>query len=294
MKKWLTKTIILVFPVVVLLSSCSKSEDPNAQLNADIKKIDEYLSSQGLTNQVWYDNSHGIRFKVNTYGEGPPPHAGQTVKVTYSGRLLDGTPFLPTTTVTDLIDNIKPSGLQYTLGALLEGSAATFYIPSDYGYGKTGTTGVPPNSVLIYDVFLEDVQRTTTQQTQFESDTAAIHQFITQNEIADAVQHSSGIWYRVTQPGTGDHPLPYNNVFFDYTVRFLTNPTGTIETGHITGNNIFGSMIDGMKIGLPLMNVGSKVTFYIPSGLAYGPVVNASIPPNSNLIFEVSLTSIQK
>jgi hypothetical protein len=41
------------------------------------------------------------------------------------------------------------------------------------------------------------------------------------------------------------------------------------------------------------MPVGSKWQLFIPSGLAYGEQGNRGIPPNSTLIFEVELLSIQ-
>jgi FKBP-type peptidyl-prolyl cis-trans isomerase len=45
---------------------------------------------------------------------------------------------------------------------------------------------------------------------------------------------------------------------------------------------------------LQLMNVGSKYKLFIPSALAYGPDgAGGVIPPNTTLIFEVELLSIE-
>ena len=41
-----------------------------------------------------------------------------------------------------------------------------------------------------------------------------------------------------------------------------------------------------------MMPVGSKFMFYIPPNLAYGPNGGGPIGPNSTLIFEVELLSI--
>jgi FKBP-type peptidyl-prolyl cis-trans isomerase len=276
------------------LACNSKSEDPNAQLNTDVKLIDNYLTSHGITNNIWYDNSHGIRFVISNYGEGPPPHSGQKVKVTYTGALLDGTIF-SSGELNQILDDIEPDGLMYTLGALLEGTTATIYLPSQYAFGKTGTTGVPPNTVVAYQVFLEKIERTTAQQDQFVKDTTAISNFIENSEIQNAIKHPSGIWYKVTQdPGaSSDSPTPYNAVTFNYKLKLLSDTTSVVDQGTVTNTSIFG-LIDGMKIGLPRMHVGSSARFYIPSGLGYGSTGKPPIPSNANLLFEITLTAISQ
>ncbi len=52
-------------------------------------------------------------------------------------------------------------------------------------------------------------------------------------------------------------------------------------------------VIDGWKIGIPLLNVGDSATFYIPSGLAYGFYgFEPEIPANANLIFNVAVKKV--
>ena len=63
-----------------------------------------------------------------------------------------------------------------------------------------------------------------------------------------------------------------------------------------SGKNIsfpLTSVIDGWKIGIPLLDVGDSATLYIPSGLAYGYYgYPPEIPGNANLIFNVGLTKV--
>jgi FKBP-type peptidyl-prolyl cis-trans isomerase len=53
-------------------------------------------------------------------------------------------------------------------------------------------------------------------------------------------------------------------------------------------------VIAGWTEALQLMPLGSKWQLFVPSNLAYGAQGPGDIGPNSTLIFEVELVSIQK
>jgi FKBP-type peptidyl-prolyl cis-trans isomerase len=56
-----------------------------------------------------------------------------------------------------------------------------------------------------------------------------------------------------------------------------------------------GQVIKGWDEGVQLLNLGSRATFFIPSGLAYGDRgAGAAIPPNAVLMFDVEVLSIDK
>jgi FKBP-type peptidyl-prolyl cis-trans isomerase len=215
--------IILLFPIVTLIASaCLKTDEPFAdeQLVKEVEEIDAYLKAN-VTDFVAYDQS-GIRIVIHQFGENPPPKAGQTVKATYTGKLLaDGSTF-ETGNLNTKVESIPLEGLRYSMTALLVGSRASFYVPSKYAYGKAGATGVPANSTIVYEnVTLTEIIRATEDQTQFTLDTAAIRDFIADNTIQNALQHSSGMWYTIDQEGTGTFANVYNNVSFSYTGTLL-------------------------------------------------------------------------
>ena len=106
---------------------------------------------------------------------------------------------------------------------------------------------------------------------------------------------ASGLQYEViTDGGDGPKPTAYNTVTCHY--------HGTLINGTIFDSSVqrgrpasfpLNRVISGWTEGLQLMSVGSKWRFFIPPHLGYGSQqVSAEIGPNSTLIFEVELISI--
>ena len=55
-----------------------------------------------------------------------------------------------------------------------------------------------------------------------------------------------------------------------------------------------GSMIRGFSEGVETMRVGGLRRIFVPSALGYGGAGKGTIPPNSDLIFDVELVDIKK
>jgi hypothetical protein len=101
---------------------------------------------------------------------------------------------------------------------------------------------------------------------------------------------ATGIKYRDLKTGDGPEVKPGQRVWSYYT-GWLTD--GTIfDSSRRRGEAIdfsLNQVIQGWSKGIPGMKVGGIRKLYIPSELAYGPVGNSGIPPNSPLIFEVEI-----
>lgn len=282
--------LILTVAAAMGLSSCIDSSDPNAQLNKEIREIDTYLNSLGTSDYIYYDPS-GLRVVVHTFGEGVPPRQGQTVRALHEGRLFStGALFTTDIYIDNKIENITPDALRFGLSILPKGSHATIYTPSTYGFGKTETATIPANSTLIYGIETTDIILTPLQMQKFIADSTTIHNYLIDNSI-DAVAHSSGIWYTVDTPGAGNSPHIFNLVTFDYKLRLLNSAT-IIDQGTLSNQFISAGIIDGLIAALPLMQPNGVSTFYIPSQLAYGSEGKGSIPANANLVFEITLKSV--
>ncbi len=126
-----------------------------------------------------------------------------------------------------------------------------------------------------------------TEAEQLAKDTQAIDDYLASNNIT-AAKDASGFRYVVTSAGTGAKPDTYGNVNVNYVGKLLENgKTFDASSSPITLQ--LNRVISGWQKALPLINKGSKVTLYLPSGLAYGTAENGSIPGNSNLLFDIEL-----
>lgn len=109
------------------------------------------------------------------------------------------------------------------------------------------------------------------------------------------VQHlQEGLYYEVIVQGTGAKPTEADEVNVHY--------KGTLVNGKVFDSSYdrgapldlaLGRVIRGWQLGIPLMSVGAKYRFYIPSALAYGERDMGEIPPFSALIFDIELLGIK-
>jgi FKBP-type peptidyl-prolyl cis-trans isomerase FkpA len=136
-----------------------KAEKENAMKENEV--IAKYIADKQITPSK---SSSGLMYIISEPGAGEQAQAGKTVKVHYTGRLLDGTKF------DSSLDRNEP--IEFKLGqgmvikgwdegiALLKvGGKALLIIPSDLAYGSRGAGGViPPFSPLTFEVELVSVQ----------------------------------------------------------------------------------------------------------------------------------------
>ncbi len=103
----------------------------------------------------------GLQYKVETMGTGAKPVATDTVKVHYRGTLLDGTEFDSSYARNEPISfglNRVIAGWTEGVQLMPVGSKFTFYIAPDLAYGEGGGGPIPPNSTLIFEVELLDIE----------------------------------------------------------------------------------------------------------------------------------------
>jgi FKBP-type peptidyl-prolyl cis-trans isomerase len=102
----------------------------------------------------------GLRYAIVSPGLGIAPKATDTVKVNYTGSLIDGNVFDSSERqgkpMEFELDKVIP-GWTEGLQKIGKGGKIKLYVPPQLGYGDDGRPGIPPGSVLVFDVELLDV-----------------------------------------------------------------------------------------------------------------------------------------
>jgi len=103
----------------------------------------------------------GLQYKILQAGDGPKPDASDVVVCNYKGTLLDNSEFdssykrgQPASfAVTGVI-----RGWTEALQLMPVGSKWQLFIPPDLAYGVSGRPGIPPNSVLVFEIELLSIR----------------------------------------------------------------------------------------------------------------------------------------
>ncbi len=121
--------------------------------------------------------------------------------------------------------------------------------------------------------------------------------FLSQNAKKSAIKVTeSGLQYKIINAGTGATPTPDSVVKVDYSGFFIDGQE--FDSSYKRGEPVefsVNSIIPGWTEALLMMKEGAKWKIFLPADLAYGEKgAPPIIEPNSTLIFEVELKSIQK
>ncbi len=148
--------IILLTTLTILFSSCEK-EDPDAIAERDREKLEEYIKENGLED-VAIAHESGLFYVVENPGTGVHPTVNSTIRIRYTGKLLDGKVFDESSgALLQLGGTIM--GWQIGIPLFKTGGKGKLLIPSALGYGAYPPYGgtIPRHACLIFDFEIMDV-----------------------------------------------------------------------------------------------------------------------------------------
>ncbi|MCO6437370.1 MAG: FKBP-type peptidyl-prolyl cis-trans isomerase [Phycisphaerae bacterium] len=229
----------------------------------------------------------GLKYWDIKVGEGASPKATDKVTVHYSGWLKDGTLFdssvkrgRPATFPLNGVIKGWTEGLQ----TMKVGGIRRLEIPYDLAYGESGRPPtIPPKSDLIFEVELLDIFVPPPPPTQRSI------------EGIEPVVLDGGLKYWDIKAGDGESPASPSAMVTVHYSGWLKD--GTLFDSSITRGQPatfpLNRVISGWTKGLADMKVGGVRRLEIPYSMAYGESGRPpTIPPKSDLIFEVELLGV--
>ena len=260
---------ILILAISIMISNVTFSQ-------SDENRFDDFITTDS-----------GLKFIITQRARGVLAEPGDKVAVLYKGTLLDGTEF------DSSLDKGKPFVFELGAGQVIkgwdegialmhQGDKATFVIPPELAYGSRDMGKIAPNSTLIFEVELLQVDKGV-----------KIEAFDVTGK--DTLTTASGLKYIVVKQGKGELAKKNETAKVHY--------TGYLADGKIFDSSVkkgkplefpigTGNIIKGLDEGVMLMKKGGKCRLIIPAHLGFGDKAMGSIAANSTLIFDIELIDI--
>lgn len=155
------RSIVLVAVALLTLAGCTESPTlPEFQVIEEVT----FASELDIDLSTFSETGNGTYFKDIVVGDGDPAIYGESVTITFTGWLVDGTEFVNTTYTFLMGNNRVPVGLEDGMLNQRVGGTRKIIVPPHRGLGGNpqahpgGNVIVPGGSVLVYEVALDAVE----------------------------------------------------------------------------------------------------------------------------------------
>jgi FKBP-type peptidyl-prolyl cis-trans isomerase len=257
----------------------------------------------------------GVYVVIDSAGNGDLIKPGYEVAMNYEKHSLNGTKFDSNLDTT--YHHVNPMKVVVGQGKLVagwdeaiqqfkKGGKGKIFVPSKYGFGsnKFGiwpNDTIPANTILKIDVEVLDVIDLAAVAKQLvEKQDNEIQAFLKANNL-NGVKTNSGLYYVITNEGSGNKPATGDEVTMNYTGMFLDGKKfdSNVDSafGHVSPFKFplgQGRVIRGWDEGVSLLKKGTKAKFILPSAIGYGANGSGTIPANAVLQFDVELVEFKK
>lgn len=220
----------------------------------------------------------GVAYKISKQGAGAAPGADQIVTFHFTAKTMEGEVVQDSrkqpAPVSVPMDKLPPA-LSEIVSEMKAGEQRTCWLPEQQA----------PGGFIVAEFELISFKAAAPAPAAPEDVAAA---------PKDALKTESGIAHKILSEGKGkEKPKASETVKVHY--------SGWTTDGKMFDSSItrgepaefpLSGVIKGWTEGVQLMSVGEKRRFWIPEGLAYGPVVEDSGRPGGMLVFDIELLEI--
>src|SRR5690606_12071776 len=307
-----SRFLVLGFFAVLAFASCEK-KDYQTIVELDEENIQNYIRQNNLT-MIPFGNT-GMYYQILEEGDGKELNYDEIVPLVYTLKTHDGSfSSLDTFSVVNRyadyigyfpygsdIANSQPGspldneeGLKVILKQVLKrsNSKVRVIIPSRDAYGRNGSGKIGSNQSIDYVIHAIDPE-----------DLPAYESYSIKTYLSslgtndDYIETPSGIFYHISQEGTGNQVPAESTIKVGYVLKTLN---GTIVEQSPTDSLsiVLATTVTGWREVLPKLKEEGKEHMILPSSQAYGIAGTSSsstgsgIPPFSAIDFEVSVKKI--
>ncbi|MEX1001614.1 MAG: FKBP-type peptidyl-prolyl cis-trans isomerase [Crocinitomicaceae bacterium] len=285
---------ILLFTPLFILSACSgetEEEKDYVETKYDIE-VSKYLEDKAWEPER---QESGLYVYLEKEGSAEKPTLQDFLTIIYEGRLLDGTVFDGTDgqavsfpfPVSGLI-----KGWQEGLPHFGKGGKGKLIIPPDLAYGEKATGGIPPNSVLVFDIELVDfsAEEPAPQIDMSVDYSDQIDAYIAEKGLKNPIKTETGLYIFIDKEGSAEKPSVNDFLTLNYEGYLMDGTTFDGTGGNPTTFDFpLKQTIMGWQEGIPYFGKGGKGKLIIPPYIGYGSREAGDIPANSILVFDIEI-----
>ena len=307
----------LVLLIAVGLVSCKKSNEVSI-LQFDDSQIQGYIQQnniKGMVRDTSSGDTTGIYYQILNAGTGPVVDYPDEVSYVYTYQTFDGE-YSTTDTIANhaynFLGHVTPPAIQLSIKNIMKrkGTKVRLLIPSRLAFGRdgyfAGAVHINGNECLDYTINLLDGDYDAVAKINHQAvyDQISIQKYMAANSLTGYTQTPSGLWYKITQAGTGTAAIGFNStVGLQYTgylfdgIAFDTETNTDLTVSATTFYTLY-SLIPGFSEGLSHITQGGSISLIMPSTLAYqnsgstNSVTGVTVPAFSCLRFDIYVVSV--
>lgn len=284
----MNKSAYAFIGLLTLLTACGKNEKetPNGLKYTVIKSGDGVLPK---TQEVLVFDYELKDSKDSVWGETFKEGIPAATKIADSTQIADEDGMLQMFRMLSVGDSVKTEMSVNEFFSKIVGSPA----PPEVDTTLSVTYTLKVQDIMSVEEYMEAREKQLKEREAriFSKDRDDINKYLSDSKIT-ALQDTSGLQYIIHTNGGGKKPSLDDCVEVKYTGRFMK--TGEIFDQSEKISFPLNGVIQGWKLGIPMLGKGDSGTFYIPSKLAYGAQgYPGAIPPDAILIFDVTLLDVK-